>query len=188
MKHRLVAALALISGLASIRYMMAFSILVLFAKEWLGLDSTRYGLLLAFSAIGGLAGSAMTPRFRHILGYRSSILGSLALGSLSLGMLAISTTALLAGIMLAFYIMHAVIWNVCSLSLRQRLVPEQLMGRVSAASRVLGLAGLALGSVAGGLLGSVNLTLPIAAGASVFALCVALAWRGIGKEPEAVIQ
>lgn len=188
MKHRLVGALAMISGLASIGYMMAFSILVLFAKERLGLDSTGYGLLLAFSALGGLAGSAITPRLRRILGYRNSILGSLALGSLSLGILAISTTALLAGLMLALYIMHAVICNVCSLSLRQRLVPEQLMGRVSAASRVLGLAGLALGSVAGGLLGSINLTAPVVAGSCVFALCMALAWLRIGKEPEVLTQ
>lgn len=188
MKHRLVGALAMISGLASIGYMMAFSILVLFAKERLGLDSTGYGLLLAFSALGGLAGSAITPRLRRILGYRNSILGSLALGSLSLGILAISTTALLAGIMLALYIMHAVIWNVCSLSLRQRLVPEQLMGRISAASRVLGLAGLALGSVAGGFLGSINLTASVVAGSCVFALCMALAWLRIGKEPEVLTQ
>jgi len=187
-KHRLVGTLAMISGLASVGYMMAFSILVLFAKERLGLDSSGYGLLLAFSALGGLAGSATAPRLRRILGYRKAILGSLVLGSLSLGILAISTSVLLAGFMLALYIMHAVIWNVCSISLRQRLVPEQLMGRVSAASRVLGLAGLALGSVAGGLLGGINLTVPVVAGACVLALCVALASLGLGKEPEALAQ
>lgn len=186
-KHRLVGALAMISGLASVGYMMAFSILVLFAKEQLGLDSTGYGLLLAFSALGGLAGSAVAPKLRHVLGYRNVILGSIALGSLSLGVLAFSTSALLAGIMLALYIMHAVIWNICSLSLRQQLVPEHLMGRVSAASRVLGLAGLALGSVVGGLLGNVSLILPIVLGACIFAFCVALAWLGIGKEPETAI-
>lgn len=183
-KHRLVGALALISGLASVGYMMAFSILVLFTKEQLGLDSTSYGLLLAFSALGGLVGSAIAPKLRQFLGYRNVIVASLALGSLSLGILAISTSAVLAGVMLALYIMHAVIWNICSLSLRQRLVPEHLMGRVSAASRVLGLAGLALGSVIGGLLGSVSIMLPVATGAVVFALCMALAWLGIDQEPE----
>lgn len=183
-KHRLIGALALISGLASVGYMMAFSILVLFTKEQLGLDSTGYGLLLAFSALGGLVGSAIAPKLRQFLGYRNVIVASLALGSLSLGILAISRSAVLAGVMLALYIMHAVIWNICSLSLRQRLVPRHLMGRVSAASRVLGLAGLALGSVIGGLLGSVSIMLPVATGAVIFALCVALAWLGIEQEPE----
>lgn len=184
LKHRLVGALSMISGLASVGYMMAFSILVLFANEKLGLDSTGYGLLLSFSALGGLAGSAITPKLRRSLGYRNVILGSLALGSLSLGVLAFSTTALLAGIMLALYIMHAVIWNICSLSLRQRLVPEHLMGRVSAASRVLGLAGLALGSTLGGFVGHVSLILAVASGAAVFVLCVGLAWIGVEKEPD----
>ncbi|MGH3652534.1 MFS transporter [Glutamicibacter sp.] len=170
-KHRVVGALALIGGLASVGYMLPFSILVLFARERLGLDSAGYGMLLAFSAVGGLLGSAIAPKLRRVLGFKKLIVSSLALGALSLGVLSFAASAILAGIMLALYIMHAVIWNICSLSLRQQLVPENLMGRVSAAGKVLGLLGLALGAAAGGLLGTISLALPVAAGAVVFAFC-----------------
>ncbi|RII85168.1 MFS transporter, partial [Clavibacter michiganensis] len=57
--HRVVGSLALIGGLASVGYMLPFSVLVLFAGERLGLDAAGYGVLLAASALGGLAGSAI---------------------------------------------------------------------------------------------------------------------------------
>lgn len=77
--------------------------------------------------------------------------------------------------MLALYIMHAVIWNICSQSLRQQLLLEKLMGWVSAAGSVLGLLGLAVGAAAGGLLGTMSFVFPIATGAVVFVFCALLA-------------
>lgn len=169
--HRVVGSLALIGALASIGYMLPFSILVLFAQDNLGLNGTGYGLLLAFSALGGLLGSFLAPRLRKRLGYRSTIAASLALGAVTLGGLAFTTNPIIAGVLLALYILHAVVWNICSLSLRQRLVPDKLLGRVGAAGRVLGLLGLAIGSALGGVLGTVDLALPVALGGVLFLGC-----------------
>ena len=77
--------------------------------------------------------------------------------------------------LLALYILHAVVWSICALSLRQRLVPDPLLGRVGGAARVLGLLGLAAGSALGGILGVIDLTIPVAGGAVVFAGCCLLA-------------
>lgn len=170
-RHRIVGSLALIGALASVGYMLPFSILVLFAEERLGLNGTGYGLLLAFSALGGLLGSVLASRLRTRLGYRWTIVASLLLGTLSLGGLVLTTNPILAGVLLALYILHAVVWNICSLSLRQRLVPDDLLGRVGGAARVLGLLGLAAGSVLGGILGVIDLAIPVAAGAAVFVVC-----------------
>ncbi|MCR2824415.1 MFS transporter [Microbacterium sp. zg.Y909] len=163
-RHRVVGVLALIGALASVGYMLPFSILVLFAGERLGLSGIGYGLLLAFSALGGLLGSFLAPRLRSWLGYRWTIVASLLLGALSLGGLAVMTYPILAGVLLALYILHAVVWSICALSLRQRLVPDALLGRVGGAARVLGLLGLAAGSALGGMLGAIDLTLPVAGG------------------------
>lgn len=173
--QRAVGALALIGGLASVGYMLPFSVLVLFAGQRLGLDGTGYGLLLAASALGGLVGAGLTPRVRARFGYRATITATLVLGSASLGGLAATTHPVAAGGFLALYILHAVVWNICATSLRQRLVPSELLGRVGAASRVLGLLGLAVGSVLGGVLGTVHLVLPTLAGAVVFAACAVTA-------------
>lgn len=182
--HRIVGSLALIGALASVGYMLPFSILVLFAQERLGLNGTGYGLLLAFSALGGLVGSFLASRLRKRLGYRWTIVASLLLGSLTLGGLALTTNPIVAGVLLALYILHAVVWNICSLSLRQRTVPDDLLGRVGGAARVLGLLGLlglAAGSTLGGILGVIDLAIPIAVGAAVFVGCclvAALTLRG----------
>lgn len=170
-RHRVVGSLALIGALASVGYMLPFSILVLFAQDNLGLNGSGYGLLLAFSALGGLLGSVLAPRLRNRLGYRSTIAASLGLGAVTLGGLAFTTNPIIAGVLLALYILHAVVWNICSLSLRQRLVPDNLLGRVGAAARVLGLLGLAIGSALGGVLGAVDLALPVALGGVLFLGC-----------------
>lgn len=173
--HRLVGGLALIGALASVGYMLTFSILVLFAWEKLGLNETSYGLLLACSALGGLLGSLITSKLRNKLRYRWTIAGSLLLGALSMGGLAMSTNPIIAGALLAAYILHAVVWNICSTSLRQRLVPDAMLGRVGGATRVLGLLGLALGSFLGGFLGTTSLVTPVATAAGVFVVCSILA-------------
>ncbi|MBF4457844.1 MFS transporter [Pseudoclavibacter sp. VKM Ac-2867] len=170
-RHRVVGSLALIGALASVGYMLPFSILVLFAEERLGLDSTGYGLLLAASALGGLLGSFLAARLRTWLGYRWTIVASLALGALTLGGLCLTTKPIVAGVLLALYILHATVWNICSQSLRQRLIPDELLGRVGASTRVLGLLGLAIGATMGGLLGVVDIAIPVAAGAGMFVVC-----------------
>ena len=174
-RHRVVGSLAVIGALASVGYMMAFSILVLFAADRLGLDATGYGVILAVSALGGLVGTAVTPWVRSRVGYRWTIVASLTLGAAALGGLSITTDAVVAALLLALYILHAVVWGICSVSLRQRLVPETLRGRVNAAARVLSLLGLALGSVVGGMLAAVHIAVPVAAGAPLFLACGVIA-------------
>ncbi|WP_264674005.1 MFS transporter [Planctomonas psychrotolerans] len=182
-RHRVVGSLALIGALASVGYMLPFSILVLFAQERLELDGAGYGLLLAFSALGGLLGSFLTPRLRKLLGYRWTIAGSLLLGAVTLGGLALTTNPYVAGLLLALYILHAVVWSICALSLRQRLVPDELLGRVGGAARVLGLLGLAAGSALGGVLGAIDLVIPVAVGAAVFVACCLVATATLRGSP-----
>ncbi|MFT2694028.1 MFS transporter [Clavibacter zhangzhiyongii] len=173
--HRVVGALALLGGLASVGYMLPFSVLVLFARDRLGLDAAGYGVLLAASALGGLAGSAIAAPLRARLGARWTIVGALALGAASLAGLAVTRDPVVAGVLLALYILHAAVWGICATSLRQRLVPDPLLGRVGAAGRVLSLLGLALGSALGGTLATVGIAVPTIAGAAVFAGCALLA-------------
>lgn len=173
--NRIVGGLALIGGLTSVGYMVPFSILVLFAQRQLGLGDVGYGAILAVSALGGLVGSFVTTTVRSRLGYRWTIVASLTLGSISLLALGFTTNGAVAAALLAAYILHAVVWGICATTLRQRLVPDQLRGRVNAASRVLGLMGLALGSALGGPLAVIQIGLPVLVGGLVFALCAGVA-------------
>lgn len=179
-RHRLLRSLAIISGLASVAYMMPFSVLVLFAEDVLGLGSTGYGILLSVSALGGLIGSAMAARLRRKLGYTATTAGSLVLGSLSLFAIYLTDVPWVAALFLAAYILHAVLFSICASSLRQRLVPDELRGRVNAVSKLFGLAGLTIGAGLGGVFATASgLATPFLAGALVFALCALIAWPSL---------
>ena len=183
--HRVVGSLALIGGLASVGYMLPFSVLVLFAGERLGLDAAGYGVLLAASALGGLAGSAIAAPLRARLGSRWTITSALGLGAASLAGLAVTRDPIVAGALLALYILHAVVWGICATSLRQRLVPADLLGRVGAAGRVVSLLGLAAGSALGGVLATAGIALPTVAGAIVFTACAVLAGVALRRATDA---
>ena len=175
-RHRLLRALAIMLGLASVAYMMTFSILVLFARDVLGLGETGYGVLLAFSAVGGLAGSAIASRLVRWLGAGRTIFVSLLIGAGSYVGIASSNNPLFVGVMLALYIFYAVVWNVVTVSLRQAIAPDRMLGRVSSAYRLFGLIGLAFGALLGGFLASgFGLTAPFWAGAVLLALMALLA-------------
>ncbi|PQZ93700.1 MFS transporter [Arthrobacter sp. MYb227] len=181
-RHRLLRSLAIITGLASVAYMMPFSILVLFAEDILGLGAAGYGILLSVSALGGLVGSAMAAPLRRKIGYAATTTGSLVLGSLSLFALFLTDNSWLAGLFLAVYILHAVIFSICVSSLRQRLVPDDLRGRVNAVSKLFSLAGLTIGAGLGGLFATVGgLAAPFLAGAVVVLLCALIAWPSLRK-------
>jgi predicted MFS family arabinose efflux permease len=180
-RHRVVGGLALIGGLASVGYMLPFSILVLFAQRRLDVDEVGYGVILAVSALGGLVGSSVAARVRARIGYRWAIVASLLTGAASLIALTFTTSAIIAAVLLAIYILHSVVWGICATSLRQRLVPDSLRGRVNATSRVAGLLGLALGSALGGALSVVNITFPVLIGGLVFVGCAATAALLIGE-------
>lgn len=179
-RHKLLRALALVTGLASIAYMMPFSILVLFAEDVLGLEPAGYGLLLSISALGGLFGSAIAPRLRRKLGYATLTTASLGLGSISLFVIYLTDIPWLVASLLATYILHAVIFGICVSSLRQRLVPDEIRGRVNAVTKLFGLTGLTIGSGLGGILATVgSLATPFLAGAVAFIVCALVAWPSI---------
>ncbi len=174
-RHRIVGSLAMIGALASVGYMLTFSILVIFVQDRLGVSPAGYGVILSVSALGGLIGSFTTARVRLRIGYRWTIVASLTLGAAALLVLATTTNTVVASACLVVYIFHAVVWGICSVSLRQRLVPEPLRGRVNATAQVLGLLGLAVGSFAGGLLAVIDIALPVAVGGGIFLACALVA-------------
>ena len=182
-RHHLLRALAVMLGLASVAYMLTFSILVLFVRDVLGLGETGYGVLLAFSAVGGLVGSAVAGPLSRRLGAGRTISVSLLIGAGSYAGIAVSSSPLFVGTMLASYIFYAVVWNVVTVSLRQSIVPDRMLGRVNSAYRLLGLTGLALGALLGGLLVSgFGLAAPFWTGAVLLGLMALISMPVVNNE------
>lgn len=174
--HRqpVIGTLNTVTALASIGYMIPFSHLVLFAREKLGLGPVGYVLLLSVTALGGLGGAVIAGPLRRWLGYGWAILAMLLMAAITFVITGVSSSVIVVAVALAIYILHAVVWNVLAASLRQRLTPEHLMGRIGAVTRLASLSGLTIGAVAGGILAEAfGLRMPFLIAAAIFTAAAA---------------
>jgi MFS family permease len=121
----------------------------------LGLSEPAFGLLLTASAVGSLAGTAVAARLERRLG-RIRLL-ALTMPASSLLVAAPGLTDDVRLIAAAFVMggMAIVVWNVVTVSLRQRITPDRLLGRLNSAYRLLAWGTRPLGALAGGLLAEV---------------------------------
>lgn len=103
----------------------------------MGLDSLRFGLLFSLAAAGDVLGSLLVPRLVGRVSRTYLVTASVAVGALSLLAPALSTSFALVGAALAVYSATVIVWNVITVSYRQRRLPRHLLGRVNATYRAL---------------------------------------------------
>ncbi|RUL94542.1 MFS transporter [Verrucosispora sp. FIM060022] len=129
-----------------------FAIFVLYARDALDLGAFGFGLLLATGAVGGLLGSftadRLIARFRH----RTVLTWSMAVTAGVPVLLAVVADRTVAVVVVVATSAAFAVLNVAALSVRQRLVPGGLLGRVIAAARLVTYSATALGALAGGAL------------------------------------
>jgi MFS family permease len=153
--------------------------LVLYAQDVLHVGERGYGLLLGVFAIGALLGMLFVGWARKQLGaagvVRLMLLGtgtSMVIVGLADSVVVTALSFVLAGAL-------ATLWNIVTISLRQRIVPDELLGRVTSAYRVVGLGSMPLGAAVGGAVASgFGLSAPfiVAGVASLLAWLAALRW------------
>ncbi|WP_216206227.1 MFS transporter [Amycolatopsis aidingensis] len=172
--NRTLRALAMVSCLGNVVATAQFAMLVLLAKEVLGLPDFGFGLLLTASAVGATAGGLAAAVASKRFGSGTVLLTAKAgVGAavLVLGLVANSWVAA-AMMMLTGALMTAekVVVN----TLRQQIVPRELLGRVLSSSRLVVMAGGPVGAALGGVLASAfAVQFPYVAG-GVFLILVTL--------------
>lgn len=153
--HNVLRALAVMTGVFNFASSAAFAVLVLFAvgpASDMKLTEVGFGLLLTASAVGAFVGSFISEWAEARLG-RSKALTLAVLGvALFVGAPALTTNPYVLGSILFVGGMLIVLWNVITVSLRQRITPDNLLGRVNSAYRLLAWGTMPLGAAAGGLL------------------------------------
>jgi MFS family permease len=150
--HRLLRTLALLLGVLNASFAAAEAVLVLYALEVLHLSTVGYGLLLTLVALGGLAGTVLAPILLRRLGMRVMLP---AVGLVQgLALFGVGLTSSLAVLVLAMLVIgvSSMAWNVVTISLRQRVVPARLLGRVTSSYRMIGLGAMPVGALLGGVL------------------------------------
>ena len=138
-----------LGGLNAIEVMLLMG-LVLYAQEIMGLGSAQYGLLLTGLAAGGVLGGLLGENIIHRLGASACLRATIAAALIAALVIFFCPVPLLVWVVLALSALTGMIWNIITLSLRQRLIPPHLLGRVNSVYRFLGLGTMPLGMLMAG--------------------------------------
>ncbi|PXX61763.1 putative MFS family arabinose efflux permease [Nocardia tenerifensis] len=177
-RDTLVRTLTLTVGLSNIGLGAIFSLLVLIARERLGVGDAGYAVLLIAAAVGGVCGGLAAPRIIAALGPGTTLrIGLLIEMASYVGMASTHSAAVAVAILIPFCV-HLSVFTTIGSSLRQSLVPPGLLGRVHSAYRLVGAGGLFLGALVGGLLaGRFGLAAPFWIGLACAVVFTGAAWR-----------
>lgn len=136
-KDRVIRNLTLFTASMNLFWYGWVALIVLYAVRPgpMELSEFEYGILLTAMAIGGLLGSAVCERLQKSLGTRNALALDFVGTMLLVGVPALTTNAWAVGTASFFAGMGSTIWIILVASLRQRLVPGDLLGRVYSASR-----------------------------------------------------
>ncbi len=158
--HRLLRTLAIILGVMNALGAMVFATYVLFVQEVLGLDAARFGVLMTAGAIGGVAGSFTASRVSAAVGSGASLFATVLGGGLTMAVTGLTSSWGVVWSMFVIFSYLAVLWNVITVSLRQSIIPDHLLGRVNSVYRFFGWGMMPVGMLAGGII--VSLVTPLA--------------------------
>lgn len=152
--HPVIRPLTIASGLmnmASTGYMAVFVLWVVGDDSRLGMTPLGWTLALTVFAVGAVVGSLLTaPLLRALPELPVMFGGWLSSGLLLLVPVLVPTVpALVVALFLIGF--TNTVGNVLTQSLRQRIVPAAMLGRVTGASRTLGFGLMPVGAVLGGV-------------------------------------
>jgi MFS family permease len=159
-RHRLLRTMAIILGVMNAVVMMALSTYVLFVQEILGLAAASFGVLLSAGAVGGVLGSVLASRISRRIGRGASLFTAIAVSGATLFVTGLTSSAPVVWSMFVLSSFVAVLWNVITVSLRQTIIPDRLLGRVNSVYRFFAWGMMPVGSVLGGVM--VAVTEPLA--------------------------
>jgi predicted MFS family arabinose efflux permease len=175
--HRLLRTLALTVGISNVGLGAVFSVFVLVARVRLGVGPLGYGLLLAASAIGGIAGGLLADRAVAAIGAGWVLRVEMIVEIFTYLGLALTRSAIIAGVLLALLGMHLVMFSTVSASLRQSLAPANMLGRVHGTYRVASNGGMLAGAALGGLVSTwFGLTAPCWLGFTAMTAVSVVVW------------
>ena len=152
--HSLLRTMALVVGLLNLAAGAVWAVFVLYAVAPgpMGLDAIGFSLLLTTSAVGTVAGTFLAGVFERRLGKPNLLALCIVVLALEHLVLALSANPYVVGAVLAIGGLVLGAFNPVFVSLRMRIVPGQLLGRVVASFRLLGMGTLPVGALLGGLI------------------------------------
>ena len=158
---RLRVVVLMVGALSGLQGMVSGVLVLLATRVW-GVRTGAFGLFLAAGALGTLLGSAVVARSVKRFGSAWTLIGAAAVSGLAFLAMAAASSWVLAGPAIAVVGMAVGTGSVAAASLRQRITPKNLMGRVGGAWRGIVWGAAPAGALAAGTLAAYGgLRLPV---------------------------
>lgn len=174
----------LVTLLAAINFglMLGQGIFVKYAADELDVTGGGYGLLLAVIALGAACGGLVGYRFEQLVGTTPAIVVPVVvIGICQLVFWAVPDRWVV-GVFGFISSMAIILWNVTTVSIRQRIVAADRFGRVNSVYRWIGTTAGAAGAVTGGFVAYwFGLRAPYLVGAVAVIVAIAVALRPLGE-------
>ena len=151
-RHSLLRPMALILGFQNGLNNVAMATLVLFIQEILHLGAAQYGLMLSSFAVGSVVGSFTASKVSEKLGSGTSLYFTLGASAIVLIVTGATSSPVVVWILFAVSSYVGTLWNVITVSLRQTIIPDNLLGRVNSFYRLMGWGTIPIGMFLGGLI------------------------------------
>jgi MFS family permease len=156
-----------------------FAVLVLYVIEVLHQRPGVYGLLLAVAAPGGISVGSVGPRVARRAGPWRSLLAAGAVMAVTQAGLGLTSNVIVAAVMLFANSAAFALFEMTTVTMRQRQVPPALLGRITSLNGTVIGGAEALGALAGGALAAAGgIRAPMLIGVlPIGATALVLAWR-----------
>jgi MFS family permease len=178
MSHPPMRTLTLTILTFNVTYGAAWSVLVLYATRQLGMSEVGFGLITSAIAAGGVIGTVSYGWLERRFHLGDIMRVGLVIETVTHLVLALTTSAAVALGMLVIFGAHAFVWGTTSTVVRQRSVPDEVLGRVGGVYRVAIQGGIVIGTPIGGIIAGVfGITAPFWFAFAGSALLVAILWR-----------
>jgi len=150
--HELLRPMAIILGILNALGMMTAAALVLFAQEVLGTTATEFALMGTGAALGGVVGSWTASGVSKRIGSGPSLWLTLVGGGIMTFAIGLVSNWVLVWLFFGVFMAVATLWNVITVSLRQTIIPDHLLGRVNSVYRFFAWGMMPIGTALGGLI------------------------------------
>ena len=151
-KHPLLRPMALILGYLNGLGALVTATFVLFAQEVLEVDAFVFALIGTGAAIGGVLGGWLAPSITRRLGSGTSLYLTLFTGVVTSLLIGLTSSWPVTWLLFGVETFAALVWNVITVSLRQTIIPDRLLGRANSVYRFFGWGMMPIGMAAGGLI------------------------------------
>jgi MFS family permease len=177
-----VRTLALVILAFNITWGAGWSVLVLYSLDHLHMRDIGFGLLTSAAAVGGLIGTSSYGWIERHVALATVMRVCLLLEVLMHLSLALTTSGAVAMAIMVVFGAYAFVWGTVSQTVRQRVTPTELQGRVGSVYMVALFGGLVVGQALGGWLAEGwGLTAPFWFAFVGSGLTLALVWRQLGN-------